>query len=128
MLSSLRSNLIDKSTQTLSLAGAAQEKIPAEPSPARHAGDSQEESAAEIGVALPENWGQQQEGVDEEDSEEAEKLAELSNPTRRVLGPALPPQVLLDQAAEVAEAVSTCRRMIASFLSGVSVMIEAGRC
>lgn len=54
---------------------------------------------------MPENWDRPKEGLDEHDSEEEEKLAELSNPTKRVLGPALPPQVLLDQAAEVAEAV-----------------------
>lgn len=65
------------------------------------------ESIPEIGVALPEDWRQEpSEGLDEHDSEESEKLAELANPSKRVLGPALPPQILLDQAAEVAEAVS----------------------
>ena len=63
--------------------------------------------------------------MDEEDSEEAEKLAELSNPTRRVLGPALPPQVLLDQAAEVAEAVSSRDLFIASFVQKISIMTMA---
>ncbi len=73
---------------------------------ARETEDNQKEAPAEIGVTLPADWGRPQEGVDEDDPEEAEKLAELSNPTKRVLGPALPPQILLDQAAEVAEAVS----------------------
>ena len=68
---------------------------------------SSPEAVEEIGAALPESWGEPQEGVDADDSEADEKLAELSNPTKRMLGPALPPQVLLDQAAEVAEAVSS---------------------
>lgn len=87
------------------MAGNAQREDSADLSPARVAEDSSQEAPAEIGVSLPDNWGQQQEGVDEEDPEEADKLAELANPTKRVLGPALPPQVLLDQAAEVAETV-----------------------
>ena len=78
-----------------------------EPSNGSPAPSGHIEAPTEIGPAMPEGgWKSsvKQEEVDVSDGDV--KIEEEAKASRRVLGPALPPQVLLDQAAEVAEAVS----------------------